>query len=154
MAAALVGGYGLMANVVLPRAWTHYERQQGLAGLPMVSRTAQNIPGDPLSRPRRITMVRKISKSGAPYHEPPYTDEEETDIYRRAAAGPVTVYRTNASFRPIPATKAGNRRNRPFPRRLSTRSIQLDATQGVRWKTYVASRSLMTSTTASSRMGF
>jgi hypothetical protein len=47
--AALVGGYGLLAYVVLPWAWTHYEHQHGLAGLPMVTRTAQDIPGDPLN---------------------------------------------------------------------------------------------------------
>ena len=49
VAAALVVGYGLLAYVVLPWAWTHYEHQSGLAGLPMVTRTAQDIPGDPLN---------------------------------------------------------------------------------------------------------
>lgn len=49
IAATLVGGYGLMAYVVLPWAWTHHEHQRGLAGLPMVTRTAQDIPGDPLN---------------------------------------------------------------------------------------------------------
>jgi hypothetical protein len=49
VAAALVGGYGLLAYVVLPWAWTHYEHQNGLAALPMVTRTAQDIPGDPLN---------------------------------------------------------------------------------------------------------
>jgi hypothetical protein len=44
-----LGGYGLLAYVALPWAWTHYERQQGLQGLPMVTRTAQGIPGDPLN---------------------------------------------------------------------------------------------------------
>jgi len=29
--------------------WTHYEHQKGLAGLPMVTRTAQGIPGDPIN---------------------------------------------------------------------------------------------------------
>ena len=38
-----------MAYVVLPWAWTHYEHQNGLAGLPMVTRTSQDIPGDPLN---------------------------------------------------------------------------------------------------------
>jgi hypothetical protein len=41
--------YGLAAYVVLPRAWTHYEHQKALAGFTMVTRTSQNIPGDPIN---------------------------------------------------------------------------------------------------------
>jgi len=41
--------YGLLAYLALPAAWTHYEHQKGLAGLPMVTRTAQGIPGDPMN---------------------------------------------------------------------------------------------------------
>jgi hypothetical protein len=41
--------YGLVAYVVLPTFWTHYEHQKGLATLPMVTRTAQGIPGDPIN---------------------------------------------------------------------------------------------------------
>ena len=41
--------YGLIAYIALPYAWTHYEHQRGLAGLPMVTRTAQNIPGDAIN---------------------------------------------------------------------------------------------------------
>lgn len=41
--------YGLAAYVVLPMAWTHYEHQPGLADRPMVTRTGQGIPGDPLN---------------------------------------------------------------------------------------------------------
>jgi hypothetical protein len=41
--------YGLLAYIVLPAAWTHYEHQKGLAGRPMVTRTAQGIPGDALN---------------------------------------------------------------------------------------------------------
>ena len=41
--------YGMTAYVVLPRAWTHYEHQKGLAGLMMVTRTSQDIPGDPIN---------------------------------------------------------------------------------------------------------
>lgn len=47
MAALLA--YGLLAYLALPAAWTHYEHQKGLAGLPMVTRTAQGIPGDPMN---------------------------------------------------------------------------------------------------------
>jgi len=41
--------YGLLAYVVLPALWTHYEHQKGLAALPMTTRTAQGIPGDPIN---------------------------------------------------------------------------------------------------------
>jgi hypothetical protein len=41
--------YGLLAYVVLPALWTHHERQKGLANLPMVTRTGQGIPGDPIN---------------------------------------------------------------------------------------------------------
>lgn len=44
-----VAGYGLLAYLVLPALWTHYEHQKGLAELPMVTRTAQGIPGDPIN---------------------------------------------------------------------------------------------------------
>ena len=35
--------------LVLPALWTHHEHQKGLAGLDMVTRTAQGIPGDPIN---------------------------------------------------------------------------------------------------------
>ncbi len=41
--------YAFVAYVVLPVFWTHYEHQKGLADLPMVTRTAQGIPGDPIN---------------------------------------------------------------------------------------------------------
>lgn len=41
--------YALLAYLVLPAFWTHYEHQKGLAALPMVTRTAQDIPGDPIN---------------------------------------------------------------------------------------------------------
>ncbi len=41
--------YGLAAYVALPSVLTHYEHQKGLEGLPMVTRTDQGIPGDPLN---------------------------------------------------------------------------------------------------------
>ncbi|MBN9002873.1 MAG: LssY C-terminal domain-containing protein, partial [Rhizobiales bacterium] len=46
---ALLSLYGLIAYMLLPILWTHYEHQRGLAGLPMVTRTAQGIPGDPIN---------------------------------------------------------------------------------------------------------
>src|SRR5438132_6430465 len=49
LALSLVLAYGALAYVVLPAFWTHYEHQKGLANLPMVTRTAQGIPGDPIN---------------------------------------------------------------------------------------------------------
>ena len=47
LAIALV--YTVLAYLVLPAFWTHYEHQKGLAALPMVTRTAQDIPGDAIN---------------------------------------------------------------------------------------------------------
>jgi len=44
-----VAVYVLLAYLALPAWWTHYEHQKGLADLPMVTRTAQGIPGDPVN---------------------------------------------------------------------------------------------------------
>lgn len=41
--------YALAAYLLLPAFWTHHEHQKGLANLPMVTRTAQGIPGDPMN---------------------------------------------------------------------------------------------------------
>lgn len=41
--------YLAAAYFALPFLWTHYEHQKGLDGLPMVTRTAQGIPGDPIN---------------------------------------------------------------------------------------------------------
>jgi hypothetical protein len=41
--------YGLLAYIAVPLMWIHYEHQKGLAGRPMVTRTAQDIPGDPIN---------------------------------------------------------------------------------------------------------
>ena len=46
---AVVLAYTVAAYVVLPAFWTHYEHQKGLADVPMVTRTAQGIPGDPIN---------------------------------------------------------------------------------------------------------
>ena len=45
----VLASYLLAAYLLLPAFWTHYEHQKGLANLPMVTRTAQDIPGDPLN---------------------------------------------------------------------------------------------------------
>jgi hypothetical protein len=48
-ALGVVLSYAALAYLVLPAFWTHYEHQKGLANLPMVTRTAQGIPGDPVN---------------------------------------------------------------------------------------------------------
>jgi LssY-like putative type I secretion system component LssY len=49
LALLLIGVYTLMAYLVLPAFWNHYEHQQRLAALPMLTHTAQGIPGDPIN---------------------------------------------------------------------------------------------------------
>jgi hypothetical protein len=49
VAGGLVVAWAVAAYFVLPVLWTHYERQPGLEGLPMVTRTSLRIPGDPLN---------------------------------------------------------------------------------------------------------
>ncbi|HSV22425.1 MAG TPA: LssY C-terminal domain-containing protein [Xanthobacteraceae bacterium] len=46
---ATLAVYGLIAYIVLPLGWTHYEHQKKLAGLTMVTRTGQDIPGGPIN---------------------------------------------------------------------------------------------------------
>jgi len=48
-ALAIVLASTFLAYVALPALWSHYEHQKGLANLPMVTRTAQGIPGDPIN---------------------------------------------------------------------------------------------------------
>jgi LssY-like putative type I secretion system component LssY len=48
-AGAIIGLYFLLAYIVLPLFWRHYEHQHALAGLTMVTRTASGIPGDPMN---------------------------------------------------------------------------------------------------------
>jgi hypothetical protein len=48
-AGAVVILYISFAYIILPLAWTHYEHQPKLATAPMVTRTAQGIPGDALN---------------------------------------------------------------------------------------------------------
>ena len=49
LALAVLLAYAALAYVALPLLWSHYEHQRGLANLPMVTRTAQGIPGDPIN---------------------------------------------------------------------------------------------------------
>lgn len=45
----LAGTYGLLAYIVLPGLWRHYEHQPGLAQHPAVTTTTAGIPGDPIN---------------------------------------------------------------------------------------------------------
>lgn len=45
----VVIAYLTLAYIVLPRLWSHHEREPGLASLPMVTRTANDIPGDAIN---------------------------------------------------------------------------------------------------------
>jgi hypothetical protein len=44
-----VFAYTALAYLALPALWSHYEHQKGLATLPMLTFTAQGIPGDPIN---------------------------------------------------------------------------------------------------------
>jgi hypothetical protein len=46
---AAVVAYLMLAYVALPYLWSHHEHEPGLASLPMVTRTASDIPGDALN---------------------------------------------------------------------------------------------------------
>jgi LssY C-terminus len=49
LALGIIVAYTALAYFALPALWSHYEHQRGLANLPMVTRTAQGIPGDPIN---------------------------------------------------------------------------------------------------------
>jgi hypothetical protein len=49
VASAIVGLYFIVAYIVLPLTWRHYEHQKALAGVAMLTRTASGIPGDPIN---------------------------------------------------------------------------------------------------------
>jgi LssY C-terminus len=48
-AGTIVGLYFLLAYIVLPLFWRHYEHQRELADADMLTRTANGIPGDPIN---------------------------------------------------------------------------------------------------------
>ena len=66
-AAGILVAYLCLAYILLPMAWTHHEHQPRLADLPMVTRTAQGIPGDPLNVGlvgRREDVVMSMNEAG------------------------------------------------------------------------------------------
>src|SRR5436190_16935976 len=97
----ILGGYALLAYLVLPGSWTHYEHQRGLADMPMVTRTAQGIPGDPMNvgligdvgdvvcamhaagwyPADRITLKSSIEIVGSLLLNRPYKDAPVSNLY-------------------------------------------------------------------------
>jgi len=97
----ILGGYGLLAYLVLPEFWTHYEHQRGLASMPMVTRTGQGIPGDPMNvgligdladvvcamhaagwyPADRITLKSSIEIVGSVLLDRPYRDAPVSNLY-------------------------------------------------------------------------
>jgi len=93
--------YTLLAYLVLPAVWTHYEHQKGLAALPMVTLTAQGIPGDPINvglvgddkdvlcamqaagwyPADRITLRSSIEIAGSVVLDRPYHDAPVSPLY-------------------------------------------------------------------------
>ena len=47
-------------------------------------------------------MVRRTDKKGGSWHEPPYTQEEIDDLYRRMGEGPVAFTRPSSGEQPQP----------------------------------------------------
>jgi hypothetical protein len=96
-----VAVYVLLAYLVLPAFWTHYEHQKRLADLPMVTRTAQGIPGDAINTglvgdPRDvlcamhaagwfpadpITLRSSIEIVGSVLLDRPYREAPVSDLY-------------------------------------------------------------------------
>jgi hypothetical protein len=93
--------YTLFAYVVLPAFWTHHEHQKGLAALPMVTLTAQGIPGDPVNvglvgddrdvlcamqaagwyPADRVTLRSSIEIVGSVVLDRPYRDAPISNLY-------------------------------------------------------------------------
>jgi hypothetical protein len=93
--------YTLFAYVILPAFWTHHEHQKGLAALPMVTLTAQGIPGDPVNvglvgddrdvlcamqaagwyPADRVTLRSSIEIVGSVVLDRPYHDAPVSNLY-------------------------------------------------------------------------
>ena len=86
---------------MLPAFWTHHEHQKGLAALPMVTLTAQGIPGDPINvglvgndkdvlcamqaagwyPADRVTLRSSIEIAGSVVLDRPYHDAPVSPLY-------------------------------------------------------------------------
>jgi hypothetical protein len=93
--------YALLAYIILPAFWTHHEHQKGLASLPMVTLTAQGIPGDPINvglvgddkdvlcamnaagwyPADRVTLRSSIEIVGSVVLDRPYHDAPVSNLY-------------------------------------------------------------------------
>src|SRR3984885_3124894 len=93
--------YPLLAYLVLTAFWTHHEHQKGLAALPMVTLTAQGIPGDPINvglvgndkdvlcamqaagwyPADRVTLRSSIEIAGSVVLDRPYHDAPVSPLY-------------------------------------------------------------------------
>jgi hypothetical protein len=93
--------YTLFAYLILPAFWTHHEHQKGLAALPMVTLTAQGIPGDPINvglvgddrdvlcamqaagwyPADRVTLRSSIEIVGSVVLDRPYHDAPVSNLY-------------------------------------------------------------------------
>lgn len=74
--------YLVVAYLVLPTIWKHYEYQSGLSGQPMVTHTAQGIPGDALNVGlvgTRDDVIRAMHEAGW-YPADPITLESSIGI--------------------------------------------------------------------------
>jgi hypothetical protein len=94
-------GYGLIAYLVLPGFWTHYEHQRGLADMPMVTRTGQDIPGDPMN----VGLVGDVADVVCAMHAAGRSDHAEIldrDRRQRAARPAVQGRAGQQSLLPRP----------------------------------------------------
>ena len=100
-ALALVIFYTLIAYLALPALWSHHEHQKGLANLPMVTLTAQGIPGDPINvgligddldvlcamqaagwyPADRVTLKSSVEIAGSVLLDRPYRDAPVSPLY-------------------------------------------------------------------------
>jgi LssY C-terminus len=97
----LVIAYTLLAYLLLPAIWSHYEHQKDLATLPMITLTAQGIPGDPINiglvgddkdvlcamaaagwyPADRVTLRSSIEIVGSVLLDRPYRDAPVSNLY-------------------------------------------------------------------------
>ena len=93
--------YTMLAYLLLPAIWTHYEHQKDLATLPMVTLTAQGIPGDPINiglvgddkdllcamqaagwyPADRVTLKSSLEIVGSVLLDRPYRDAPVSNLY-------------------------------------------------------------------------
>ena len=123
VALVLIALYVAAAYVVLPRLWTHYEHEPGLAGRTMVTVTADGIPGDPLNVGlvgTKEEAIRALAAAGW-YPADPVTLKTSIEIagsvifdrpYRDAPVSPLFYDRRKQDFAfEKPAGESADRRH-------------------------------------------